>query len=507
MADILTQIIEKRRTDIERLGVMFGREIPGERTRPIHSFLIGLDGDAARGVILEVKRASPSKGDIAPELNAGETALSYAEAGAAAISCLTEQNFFKGSLKDLMEVCRAVDDFSAQTGRPAPAVLRKDFLLNAEEVEVAYRAGADAVLLIARILTKETLLEMARTVVKCGLSALVEVRSDEDLEKIASVFGGVEFAGLTGKNGRFVFGVNSRDLATFKIDLLRPCMMSGKIREAVGKDARIVFESGVTTCECADAVGAMGFSGLLLGEAAAKNPEARAALVRAFTGAKVTKNAEFWRDFCDKRVNDTLVKICGLTRFEDAKLADNLGAAFLGFIFADAFPRSLTHGSRLSILLPRLEELKAKKIAVIVDIDSEESKTAAKLVKNDIFDALQFHKIPYEKISTEAPELLTLPHYFASDNVEDCEKLIKNGELRVLLDSREIVNSEEIYSSSSKSTYEIKWFAGGITPENAEKIIKNLHPELIDVSGGVEIENQTGIKDEKKLKKIMSFPN
>ena len=92
MADILTTIVEKRKADIERLGVTFGFTIPEERSRPVHSFL------TEKGVILEVKRASPSKGDIAPELESGATARSYAEAGARAISCLTETNYFKGTL-------------------------------------------------------------------------------------------------------------------------------------------------------------------------------------------------------------------------------------------------------------------------------------------------------------------------------------------------------------------------------------------------------------------------
>ena len=98
MKDILSEIIEKRKMDIEKSGLEFGFDVPKKRTRKIHPFI------AEKGAILEVKRASPSKGDIAPGLNAGETALSYARAGAKAISCLTETNYFKGTLGDLMEV-------------------------------------------------------------------------------------------------------------------------------------------------------------------------------------------------------------------------------------------------------------------------------------------------------------------------------------------------------------------------------------------------------------------
>ena len=214
--DILTRIIEKRKADIKKLGLEFGHKIPETRQRPLHPFL------KTKGLILEVKRASPSKGDISPDLDSYETACSYAKAGARAISCLTESNFFKGSLEDLMKVCRAVDETAPAEN--APAVLRKDFLLYPEEIEISYRAGADAVLLIARILSKDQLIKMAEEVVRLGLSALVEVRSEEDLKKLQYLA-----EGLPAEN--FVCGVNSRDLATFKIDLLRPCMLIQKIRK------------------------------------------------------------------------------------------------------------------------------------------------------------------------------------------------------------------------------------------------------------------------------------
>ena len=88
---------------------------------------------------------------VFPDLDSYETACSYTKAGARAISCLTEKNYFKGSLEDLMKVCKAVDD--TDSSENAPAVLRKDFLLYPEEIEISYSAGADAVLLIARILS------------------------------------------------------------------------------------------------------------------------------------------------------------------------------------------------------------------------------------------------------------------------------------------------------------------------------------------------------------------
>ncbi len=216
--DILEKIITQKLADLKRFGAGLGAELPRSRRRKITPFL------AQDGVILEVKRASPSKGDIAPALDAAATARAYALAGARAISCLTERHFFKGSLGDLMAVCGAVDalagdlgeglgansnlaDLSAQTALnsnlaqnsaqiaaknparnaafTAPAVLRKDFLLNEQEIEVAHLAGADAVLLIARILDEKTLLKMATACAEMGLGVLFEVREKPDLEKLA----------------------------------------------------------------------------------------------------------------------------------------------------------------------------------------------------------------------------------------------------------------------------------------------------------------------------------
>ncbi len=477
MSDILTTIVEKRKEDIARLGVTFGFKIPEKRQRLVHPFL------TQKGVILEVKRASPSKGDIAPSLNSAETARSYASAGAAAISCLTETNYFKGTLGDLMAVCEAVPD---------TAVLRKDFLLSTEEVEVAYRAGADAVLLIARILEKPVIVEMAKAAAAHKMTSLVEVRSEEDLKKLASVSAVVD-------HNYIVCGVNSRDLATFKIDLLKPCALLSKIREVLGNDARVIFESGIRTPEAARFAGSLGFAGMLLGEAAAKNPELRSELVKSFVEAKSNRNAEFWNEYSNismKKNNKPLIKICGLTRAEDVLLADSLGADFVGFIFAAGFARNVC-GERFEKILPSLKKVKAKKVAVITDPDSMEAETAVRYVEDGILDCLQLHEIPYEKVPQR---FLELPHYFAitekSGNIKDAaEKLFLMGEPRFLQDSK-----AQNYDTNHKL-----WLAGGITPENAAELVTRFQPELIDISSGVEDPDNPGIKNHNKIRVILNL--
>ena len=472
MKDILTTIVEKRKEDMDRLGVTFGFEIPEVRQRPVHPFL------TQKGVILEVKRASPSKGDIAPDLDAAETARSYAGAGAAAISCLTETNYFKGTLEDLMKVCKAAPD---------TAVLRKDFLINEEEVEIAYRAGADAVLLIARILESGMMIKMSKAAAAHKMTSLIEVRSNEDIEKLAAVAALVD-------HDYIVCGVNSRDLATFKIDLLKPCSLLAKIRGVLGNDARVIFESGIRTPEAARFAGSLGFTGMLLGEAAAKNPDLRSQLVKSFVEAKTNKNAEFWNK--PQGTNKPLIKICGLTRVEDLLYADSLGADFVGFIFAAGFARNVC-GERFEKILPSLKNVKAKKIAVITDPASPEAEAAARYVEDGILECLQLHGIAYEAVPQR---LLDLPHYFAitekSGNLKEAaEKLFLMGEPRFLQDSK----------SQSYDTNHKLWLAGGVTPENAAELIERFQPELIDVSSGIEDPDKPGIKKHEKLSVILNL--
>ena len=257
--NIIEEIVARRKEDIGRLGWEYGSVIPKTRQRGKPLPFI-----SEKGVVLEVKRASPSKGDIAPGLDAPATATAYAQAGASAISVLTERNYFKGGLDDLVDVCKAVDSWSgAASGRRRIAVLRKDFIYAPEEVDVAYRAGADAVLLIARMLDEAALAAMLMRCGELGMTAFTELRLAEDLEKLVAAKKSIP------SPCRIVCGVNARDLKDFSIDLLKPASMLSRIRELLGPDCGVIFESGIRTPEAASFAGSLGFTGMLLGEAAA----------------------------------------------------------------------------------------------------------------------------------------------------------------------------------------------------------------------------------------------
>lgn len=467
MESIIAKIVEQRKKDIQERGFNFGFDIPEKRTRPINKFM------AERGVILEVKRASPSKGDIAPNLNPVETALKYKKKGAKAISCLTEENYFKGSLKDLMDICNSIPDI---------AVLRKDFLIDEQEIEIAFRCGADAVLLISGILPLEKMLSMTKKCRNLGIRAFVEVRTEEDARKVLEV--------KKIYKDTIVCGVNSRNLKDFSIDLLVPAML----KDELGGD--VIFESGITTSQAAKKVSSMGFSGILLGEFAARNPEKAGEFVKAFKSGK--ENA------CGKKLielakvisaksQSPLIKICGLTCAEDVLLSDSLGADFVGFIFASGFGRNVC-GERFKEIQKILPKVRALKVAVVTDAQSEEAREAAEFVENGTLDFIQLHGINYEDV----PEFLQdIPHYFAITEKngtlkEQAEKLNSFGEPRFLQDSK----------SHNYGTNEHLWIAGGLNAENVREIIEKFQPELVDVSGGIEDEGKVGIKNEAKMRKF-----
>jgi indole-3-glycerol phosphate synthase len=157
---------------------------------------LSLAGPGGVNVVAEIKRASPSKGDICSHLDAAECARQYEAGGAAAISVLTDGPYFKGSLDDLLRVRATV----------TLPVLRKEFIVCPYQVLESRAAGADAVLLIARILSPAQLKELLDLIQECGMDALVEIHTAQD------------YAAADAAGARLI-GINNRNLATFDTDL------------------------------------------------------------------------------------------------------------------------------------------------------------------------------------------------------------------------------------------------------------------------------------------------
>ncbi len=222
------------------------------------SFAQALGGEGI-ALIAEVKRASPSKGPIRPDLDVADLVAQYEAAGAAAVSVLTEQDFFLGSLEDLKTA-------AAYAGLP---LLCKDFIVDEYQLYEARVAGASAVLLIAALLNDQQLLELAGVAQALGMDVLLEVHDEAELERAMSVDG-------------VVLGINNRDLRTFRVSLETTEQLGG----LVPADRLLVSESGISTCEDVRRLAAAGVDAVLVGESllAAGDVQAAAAALRVSLG-------------------------------------------------------------------------------------------------------------------------------------------------------------------------------------------------------------------------------
>lgn len=190
-------------------------------------------------LIAEVKKASPSKGLIAKDFQPLPTALAYEEAGAGAISVLTEEHYFQGNNRYLEEIAAKV----------RVPVLRKDFVIDPYQIWHAKALGASVVLLIAAILTDGELRDFRGLADRLGMDAILEVHTEEELER-----------GI--RSGARIIGINNRDLRTFQVDVQRTVDLMKKVPEGM----LVISESGLTTKDDIDRLRKAGVRGVLIGE-------------------------------------------------------------------------------------------------------------------------------------------------------------------------------------------------------------------------------------------------
>lgn len=214
-------------------------------------------------LIAEIKKASPSKGIIREDFHPVEIAGLYESAGASAISVLTEENFFMGSLAILEEVREKV----------SLPLLRKDFLVDEIEIIEAKAFGADAILLIVAILEPDQLREYFLQAKETGLDVLIEVHSEKELEKV------VEWAP--------VIGINNRDLATFEVDT----GTTGRLLKYIPSGRVVVSESGLSKKEDLSSLIDAGVHAVLIGEAFMKEKEMEPAIEKLFPKIKEERRA------------------------------------------------------------------------------------------------------------------------------------------------------------------------------------------------------------------------
>ncbi|WP_322795063.1 indole-3-glycerol phosphate synthase TrpC [Tepidiforma sp.] len=266
---ILDTILERRRVDVAaaRQAVPpaeLERRLPG--APPEIDFLARLRRDAPMAVIAEIKRASPSKGDIAPGLDAAEQALRYARGGASAISVLTEPTWFKGTLDDMAAVRAALEAL----GPDRPGVLRKDFIIDEYQLLEARVHGADAVLLIVAALDDARLAALMAGARALGMQALVEVNNADEMERAAAL-------------GTDLIGINNRDLRSFRVDLAT----TERLASLVPPGALLAALSGISTRADVERFASVGATAVLVGESLMLAPDP-AEKVRELRGLPVS---------------------------------------------------------------------------------------------------------------------------------------------------------------------------------------------------------------------------
>jgi indole-3-glycerol phosphate synthase/phosphoribosylanthranilate isomerase len=295
--DILARIVVKKREELARgLAPTDQWERAAElRLATRRDFRAALTAHTP-AIIAEVKKASPSKGLLSADFDAARIAAAYQTGGAAAVSVLTDESFFQGSLRDLEKARAAV-------GLP---VIRKDFTVAHSHILEAAAHGADAILLIAAILTEREIRDFREAAARYRMTALVEVHNRRELDMAIAA-------------GSDVIGVNNRDLNTFEVTL----ETSLRLAEHLPAGAVRVSESGIHSAADIATLRAAGFTAFLVGEHLMKSGDPAAALRKLVAAPPMA----------------VMVKICGITNQQDADAAIAGGATAIGFNFYRPSPR------------------------------------------------------------------------------------------------------------------------------------------------------------------------
>lgn len=199
-----------------------------------------LQAEDGIALIGEVKRASPSQGDINAVMDPLKQAEAYMKGGADAISVLTEHHFFKGSFSDLEEISKIAD----------VPLLNKDFIIDKRQINRAYNHGADIILLIVTILDDAALLDLYQYADSLGLNIIVEVHNEDELKRALKI-------------SPVIIGINNRDLKTFTVDISNT---ENLLKKYGSQDIHFIAESGIHSAADAQRMKAAGASGMLVGE-------------------------------------------------------------------------------------------------------------------------------------------------------------------------------------------------------------------------------------------------
>lgn len=498
----------------------------------------------------EFKRASPSKGNIAVHLDAGEQAKSYAEAGANTVSVLTEPRWFQGSLEDLTSARLSTIDEA--TGS-RPAILRKEFTTNKYQITEALARGADTILLIVAVLPQHLLKELIDHARSFGMEPLVEVHADVELEVALQA-------------GAKVIGVNNRNLHTFQMDLettehvadeltKQGCTFDHTSKESASASKYTLCSlSGMSTAFDVDRYRSINVGMCLIGESLMRAADPKAAI------AGLCLAPEDWAKNAENPATASggaytrgtkLVKVCGITNPEDALVACQAGANLIGVIFVPKSKRCVTpeqgsavvdavraFGERTARTAVRTAETgspipqmvgnarmleEASKRPLVVGVFQNQSpEFIAEMVETCGLDLVQLHGS--EGMEAAKPELCGgVPAIRVVDIEVDPETgkasetavdtilaSITKDPLAILLDTSikgqqagggTGVTFDHSIAEQIQNAGVPVIIAGGLSPENAPESVLATRPWGVDVSSGVEA--SPGTKDHSKVEKFV----
>ena len=413
--------------------------------------------------ICEVKKASPSKGIIAEHFPYLDIAKEYEVAGAAAISVLTEPDFFKGDKKYLQEIASTVKI----------PVLRKDFIIDEYQIYQAKLWGASAILLICACLDVLTLTKFRELADSLGLSSLVEAHDEDEVQMAIDC-------------GARIIGVNNRNLKDFTVDVQN----SVRLRNLVQDDVIFVSESGLETPEDIQVLRDNNIGVALMGETFMRSPN------------KVEKLAYLY----GPTYYTPKVKMCGISKIDTIPAVVEAKPDYMGLVFAPS-KRQVTV-EQAKTLVEELHKQYAvrynsetiKTVGVFVNETIENLLKIAEEVKLDV---IQLHGDEDESFIQILKEQSNVEIWKAVQvrSAADAEKWIDSSADMLLFDAYhkdERGGTGEVFDWSSLDEFERPFMlAGGIDSTNVARAIRTVRPYGIDISSGIETE---GVKDNEKIK-------
>ena len=419
--------------------------------------------------ICEVKKASPSKGIIAEHFPYLDIAKEYEVAGAAAISVLTEPDFFKGDKKYLQEIASTVKI----------PVLRKDFIIDEYQIYQAKVWGASAILLICACLDVPTLTKFRKLADSLGLSSLVEAHDEKEVQMAIDC-------------GARIIGVNNRNLKDFTVDVQN----SVRLRNLVQDDVIFVSESGLETPEDIQVLRDNNIGVALMGETFMRSPN------------KVEKLAYLY----GPTYYTPKVKMCGISKVETIPAIVDAKPDYMGLVFAPS-KRQVTV-DQAKTLVEELHRGYAQKYGSDTEHDKNDTiKTVGVFVNETVdnlvtianeanLDAVQLHGDEDETFIQSLKERTNVEVWKAIQirTAADTEKWIDSSADMLLFDAYhkdERGGTGEVFDWSSLDAFERPFMlAGGIDSTNVARAIRTVRPYGIDISSGIET---NGMKDDKKI--------